>query len=136
MIDIADISAEEIARLVGEAGFSGVVSLAPLGSGASLDVAFGLAERSHKVPNTVTTRFAMASGCKIFTAVAVGLLIQEGKIGLDTPLADCVRSRQFHFGSAVTIGQLLTIQRASRTMATRSSGTTMRRYGASAPVIA
>jgi CubicO group peptidase (beta-lactamase class C family) len=107
MIDIADISAEEIARLVGETGFSGVVSLAPLGSGASLDLAFGLAERSHRVPNTVATRFAMASGCKIFTAMAVGSLIQEGRIGLDTPLAECVRSRQFHFGSAVTIGQLL-----------------------------
>jgi CubicO group peptidase (beta-lactamase class C family) len=49
----------------------------------------------------------MASGSKIFTAMAVGSLIQEGRIGLDTPLADCVRSRQFHFGSAVTIGQLL-----------------------------
>ena len=107
MIDIADISAEEIARLVGESGFSGVVSLAPLGSGPSLDLAFGLADRSHRVPNTVETRFAMASGCKIFTAMAVGSLIQEGRIGLDTTLADCVRSRQFHFGSTVTVGQLL-----------------------------
>ena len=107
MIDIADLSVEEIARLVGETGFSGVVSLAPLGSGQSLDLAFGLAERSHRVPNTVETRFAMASGCKIFTAMAVGSLIQEGRIGLDTPLADCVRSRQFHFGSTVTVGQLL-----------------------------
>ena len=107
MIDIADISADEIARLVGESGFSGVVSLAPLGSGPSLDLAFGLADRSHRVPNTVETRFAMASGCKIFTAMAVGSLIQEGRIGLDTTLAECVRSRQFHFGSAVTVGQLL-----------------------------
>ena len=107
MIDIADISTEDIARLVGETGFSGVVSLAPLGSGPSLDLAFGLADRSHRVPNTVETRFAMASGCKIFTAMAVGSLIQENRIGLDTLLADCVRSRQFHFGSAVTIGQLL-----------------------------
>ena len=107
MIDMTDISAEDIARQVGETGFSGVVSLAPLGSGPSLDLAFGLAERSHRIPNTVETRFAMASGCKIFTAMAVGSLIQEGRIGLDTTLADCVRSRQFHFGSAVTVGQLL-----------------------------
>ena len=107
MIDIADISAEEIARLVGKTGFSGVVSLAPLGSGPSLDLGFGLADRSHRVPNTVETRFAMASGCKIFTALAVGSLIQEGKIDLDTTLAECVRSRHFHFGSIVTVGQLL-----------------------------
>jgi CubicO group peptidase (beta-lactamase class C family) len=107
MIDIADLSAEDIARLVGETGFSGVVSLAPLGNGPSQDLAFGLAERSHRVPNTIGTRFAMASGCKIFTAMVVGSLMQEGRIDLDTPLADCVRSRQFHFGPKVTVGQLL-----------------------------
>lgn len=107
MVSIAGISADKIVRLVGDAGFSGVVSLATLGSGPSLDLAFGLADRSHRVPNTVETRFAMASGCKIFTAMAVGSLIQDGKLALDTRLADCVRSRSFHFGSQVTIGQLL-----------------------------
>jgi len=107
MIRIADISADEIRRLVAATGFSGVVSLAPPGSGPSLDLAFGLADRGHRVPNTVETRFAMASGCKIFTALAVGTLIQEGRLGLDTILANCVRSRQFHFGPKVTIGQLL-----------------------------
>jgi CubicO group peptidase (beta-lactamase class C family) len=106
MIDIADLSADEITRLVGD-GFSGVVSIAPLAGGPALELAFGLADRSHRVPNTIETRFAMASGCKIFTAAAVGLFMQEGKLGLDTPLADCVRSRQFHFGSKVTVGQLL-----------------------------
>ena len=107
MIDIADISAEEIAREVGGTGFSGVISLAPLDAGPSLELAFGLAERTHRVPNTIETRFAMASGCKIFTAMAVGSLIQDGKLALDTRLADCVRSHSFHFGSAVTVGQLL-----------------------------
>jgi hypothetical protein len=34
-MNIADISAEEIARTVKETGFSGVVSLSPLGAGAS-----------------------------------------------------------------------------------------------------
>lgn len=107
MIDIADLAADEIARLVGETGFSGVVSLAPLGTGTSLDLSFGFADRSHQVPNTVETRFAMASGCKIFTAMAVGLLIQEGRLTLDTRLSDCVRSRAFHFGFNVTVAQLL-----------------------------
>lgn len=107
MVRIADISADDIARVVGEARFSGVVSLATLGDEPSIDLAFGLAERGHRVRNTVETRFAMASGCKAFTAVAVGLLMQDGKLDLDTPLAACVRSRQFHFGATVTIGQLL-----------------------------
>jgi CubicO group peptidase (beta-lactamase class C family) len=107
MVRIAGITAEDIARVVEEAGLSGVVSLAPLGIGPSMDLAFGLGDRGHRVRNTPETRFAMASGCKIFTAVAVGSLMQEGRIGLDTTLADCVRSRQFHFGSQVTVGQLL-----------------------------
>ena len=106
-MNIADISAEEIARTAKEADFSGVVSLSSLGAGTSLDLAFGFADRANRVPNKVETRFAMASGCKIFTAVAVGLLIEGGKIELDTRLADCVRSRDIHFASEITIAQLL-----------------------------
>jgi CubicO group peptidase (beta-lactamase class C family) len=87
--------------------FSGVVSLAPLDDGEALELAFGYADWGHKVLNRVDTRFAMGSGCKLFTAAAVGLLIEEGRIGLDTRLADCVRSRAFHFGRDVTIAQLL-----------------------------
>jgi len=96
-----------MARLAGEIDFSGVLSLAPPGEGDSYDLAFGYADWGHRVPNKVDTRFAMASGCKLFTATAVGLLIEDGKIGLDTRLADCVHSREFHFGRDVTIGQLL-----------------------------
>jgi CubicO group peptidase (beta-lactamase class C family) len=107
MVGIAAPSAEHIARLVGDAGFSGVVSLASLSDRPAVELAFGFADRGHRVRNTPETRFAMASGCKIFTAVAVGSLMQEGRIGLDTTLADCVRSRRFHFGSQVTVGQLL-----------------------------
>ncbi|MGH6894685.1 MAG: serine hydrolase domain-containing protein [Dongiaceae bacterium] len=107
MTTIADISAEEIARTAKETGFSGVVSLAPLRTGPSLDLMFGLADRANRIPNNAGTRFAMASGCKIFTAIAVGLLIEEGRIALDTRLADCVRSREFHFAPEITIGQLL-----------------------------
>ena len=106
-MNLADISAGEIAGKIKETDFSGVVSLSPLGAGPSLDMAFGYADWGHRVPNNIETRFAMASGCKIFTAAAVGLLIQDGKVALDTRLADCVRSRKFHFGSQVTIAQLL-----------------------------
>lgn len=107
MMKITDISADEIARKAGETDFSGVISLSPLGTGASLDLVFGYADRANRIPNNVETRFAMASGCKIFTAVAVGLLVQEGRLELGTHLAECVRSRELHFASKVTIGQLL-----------------------------
>ena len=94
-------------RTANERDFSGVISLSPLSHGASADLAFGFADRGHRVPNDIGTRFAMASGSKVFTAVAVGLLIEEGKISLGTRLEECVRSREFGFASEVTIGQLL-----------------------------
>lgn len=107
MRNIADIPADAVARIAGANNFSGVISVAPLAGGVSLDLGFGHADRANRIPNTIETRFAMASGCKGFTAAAVWLLIEEGRIALETRLSDCVTSRQFHFGSAVTIGQLL-----------------------------
>ncbi len=102
-----ELSPDAIIRAAEELGFSGVVSVASLGDpGPSLDLAFGLAERGHRVPNSVETRFAMASGCKGFTAVAIGLLIDAGKLELATQLGDCVPERRFKFAQ-VTIGQLL-----------------------------
>lgn len=102
-----DIPADAIARIAAASQFSGVISLAPLAADPSLDFAFGHADRANRIPNTVETRFAMASGCKVFTAAAIWLLIEAGKIGLETRLSDCVTSHGFHFGSQVTIGQLL-----------------------------
>jgi CubicO group peptidase (beta-lactamase class C family) len=107
MMSIANIPADDVARKIEEMDFSGAISLAPLGAGASLDLAFGFADRANLIPNTVETRFAMASGSKFFTALAVGLLIQDGKIELGTRLADCVRSRKFRFDSKITIAHLL-----------------------------
>ena len=106
-MNLQNVSAAEITGRIRETGFSGVVSLSPLGAGPSLEMAFRFADWGHRVPNNIETWFAMASGCKIFTAAAVGLLMQDGKIELGTRLADCVRSRKFHFGSQVTIAQLL-----------------------------
>lgn len=107
MRSLVDISADSITRIAMEHGFSGVMSVAPLAGGASLDLAFGHADRANRVASTVETRFAMASGCKGFTAAAIWLLIEAGRISLETRLSDCVTSRRFHFSDKVTIGQLL-----------------------------
>lgn len=107
MVGIAGISGEDLAHLAAETGFSGVVSVASPAAGALLDLAFGLAERGHRVPNRVETRFAMASGCKVFAAVAVGQLIDAGKLALETRLADCLRSRRFSFAPEITVAHLL-----------------------------
>ena len=60
-----------------ETGFSGVVRVDIAGE-MTLHSAYGLADRAHGIPNTVETRFGMASGCKVFTAPAVMSLVDDG----------------------------------------------------------
>lgn len=45
--------------------------------------AYGLANRSYNIQNTLETRFNMASCSKMFTAVAIGKLIEEKKLSFD-----------------------------------------------------
>jgi CubicO group peptidase (beta-lactamase class C family) len=46
----------------------------------------GLADREHKTPNTLKTRFRIGSMNKMFTAVSILQLVQAGKLGLDDPI--------------------------------------------------
>ena len=64
-------------------GFSGVVRV-DLGDEVELAKAYGLADRAHEIPNAVGTQFAIASGSKGLTAVAVASLIEDGSLDLST----------------------------------------------------
>lgn len=65
--------------------FSGVVFLAkddkPLFSKA-----YGFADREKKTPNTTETNFNLGSINKIFTRIAIGQLVRDGKISFDDKL--------------------------------------------------
>ncbi|QPQ55872.1 beta-lactamase family protein [Allosphingosinicella flava] len=50
--------------------------------------AFGQADKNFAVPNTLDTRFHTGSMDKMFTATMIGQLIDEGKLTLDTRLAE------------------------------------------------
>jgi CubicO group peptidase (beta-lactamase class C family) len=63
--------------------FSGVV-LMDRGGEVEFAKAYGLACRTHRVPNAVDTRFAIASGTKGLTALTVMSLVEEGALGLST----------------------------------------------------
>jgi CubicO group peptidase (beta-lactamase class C family) len=83
-MDIADdqIGAEltRFAVKLAEAGvFSGVVSVFRRGQPLYVG-AFGLAQRDPPVPNSVDTRFELASVSKMFTAVAVARLVEQGRL--------------------------------------------------------
>ena len=47
---------------------------------------FGFADIKAKLPMTATTKFRMASNSKLFTAIAIMQLREEGKLGLDDPV--------------------------------------------------
>lgn len=79
---MADLEAE-IDRIATESGFSGVVRIDERGD-VVLARAYGLAHRGLGIPNTVDTRFAMASGAKGLTALAVVSVIDEGRLDLGT----------------------------------------------------
>jgi len=64
-------------------GFSGVVRVDRAGR-TELAKAYGYADRAHRIPNTVDTRMAVASGTKGFTALAVMRLVEQGTLALTT----------------------------------------------------
>jgi len=63
--------------------FSGVVRIDTSGE-IELAKAYGLADRGRAIPNTIDTRFAIASGTKGLTALAVVSLIEDGSLDLTT----------------------------------------------------
>lgn len=69
---------------------------------------FGYADRSNAIKNNANTRFGIASGCKIFTAVAVCQLVQEGRLTFETLLKDCTDDENPQFDPNITVHQLLT----------------------------
>ena len=68
----------------------------------------GYAHRALQVPNTATTRIAIASGSKTFTALAVLRLVEDGVIGLDTRVRTVLGSDLPLIDDAVTVEHLLT----------------------------
>ena len=61
----------------------GCAAAVSLNGESVFEKAFGLAELEHNVPNTPQTIFESGSVAKQFTAAAVVLLQQDGKLSLD-----------------------------------------------------
>jgi CubicO group peptidase (beta-lactamase class C family) len=87
-------------------GFSGVVRVDRLG-GVEFCTAYGLADRAHEVPNTVETVFAIASGTKTLTALAVMILVERGTLELGTTARSLLGNDLPLIADDVTIEHLL-----------------------------
>lgn len=91
----------EVELIAQETGFSGVVRIGD-------DVrAYGLADRAHGIPNAPDTQFAIASGSKALTALAVVSLVEEGAFELASPVREYLGDDLPLVGGDVTIEHLL-----------------------------
>jgi D-alanyl-D-alanine carboxypeptidase len=89
-------------------GFAGAVLVAKDGKPIFAE-AYGLADREHKIPDTLSTRFRIGSMNKMFTAVATLQLVQAGKVKLDDVLGKYLTDYpNKDIAAKVTIHQLLT----------------------------
>jgi CubicO group peptidase (beta-lactamase class C family) len=74
---------DEVDAIAAETAFSGVVRV-DSAERIELTKAYGLAHRGYQILNDVDTQFAIASGTKGLTALAVVSLIEEGRLELST----------------------------------------------------
>ena len=101
MADLRD----DISDVAQRTSFSGAVSVRA--ASGSWSRAWGLAHRGLNLPCTTDTRFAMASGTKGFTALAVLSLIVDGTLTLDTTVRSLLGSDLPLIDDRVTLEQLL-----------------------------
>jgi CubicO group peptidase (beta-lactamase class C family) len=96
----------EADRVAAETSFTGAVRLDAAGA-TVFERAYGMAHRGLGVPNTVDTRFAIASGTKPLTALAVVSLIEDGTLDLSTTARSVLGADLPLIDDAVTVEQLL-----------------------------
>jgi CubicO group peptidase (beta-lactamase class C family) len=98
--------AEAIDSLAEQSGFAGVISVDRAGE-VEFARAYGLAHRAWQIPNTVGTRFAVASGTKGLTALTVVGLISRGALRLSTAARSVLGEDLPLIGDDVTVEHLL-----------------------------
>ena len=98
-----DVEVDAAARA---SGFSGVVRVDRAGSVISAS-AYGLADRRCVTAVELSTRFGLASGTKLFTALTVMSLIESRELQLDTPVRGPLGTDLPLIGDDVTVEQLL-----------------------------
>ena len=104
----SDTLKQDLIETSQEGKFSGVV-LVQREEESLFEGAYGYANRSWKVKNRLDTRFRIASISKMFTAVAVLQLIEQGKLSLDTSVVECLDLGNTSIPKQATVYHLLTM---------------------------
>lgn len=88
--------------------FSGACRIIAPSGEVVYEAAFGMAARSPDRPNTPATRFHLGSADKSFTALLIGSLVAEQRLGFDTRLAEVLPDYPDRaFAESCTIHHLL-----------------------------
>ena len=97
---------ELVDGIAADVGLSGVIRV-DVDGGLAVQRAYGLAHRGLGVPKTVDTQFAIASGSKGLTALAVMSLVEGGELGVDTTARSVLGDDLPLIDDRVTVEQLL-----------------------------
>ncbi len=97
---------QDVDAIAAATEFSGVVRI-DRDDEIELARAYGLADRRNEIPNTLDTQFAIASGGKGLTALAVVSLIEDGALDLRTTARSVLGDDLPLIGDDVTIEHLL-----------------------------
>ncbi|NVK52834.1 MAG: beta-lactamase family protein [Flavobacteriaceae bacterium] len=88
--------------------FNGVVLLAK-GDNILYNVAYGNASKERNISNTIDTKFNLGSITKIFTAIGIIKLVEQGKLKYENTIADIIPDYpKKDVAKSITIHQLLT----------------------------
>src|SRR5213080_992793 len=71
---------------------------------------YGFRDYEKKLPVTPQTMFTIASNTKLFTAVAAGMLVEEGKLTWDRPIKESVPTIEFYnsyLNNTITLRDML-----------------------------
>src|SRR5918912_2189167 len=71
---------------------------------------YGYRDYEKKLPVTPNTLFPIASNTKLFTAIAAGFLVEEGKLTWNSPIRESVPSIQFYndyLNNTITLRDML-----------------------------
>lgn len=87
--------------------FSGTI-LVNQGGKEILSKSYGYANRNEKIENQANTKFGIASGCKIFTAIAISQLVEKGRLTFESKLKALLPFDFPYFDDSITVHHLLT----------------------------
>ena len=91
----------------GRGGFTGVFAAADA-TGVLFEKCAGYRNQSEQLENMMDTAFGVASGTKLFTGLAICMLIEQGKLHLEDKLWDVLPFDLGQIDKRVTIHHLLT----------------------------